>query len=141
MKEIILAFFGSILPALLINVKKERLLWVGISGSVGWLAYTWMFAYTNQVIVSTFVGALMVGFYSEAMARLIKTPAIIFSVSGIFPLVPGIGAYLTAQYIVENKLQDAASKGIETVASAACIALGIMFMSAVFKFITKLMKS
>lgn len=138
MRDVVLAFFGSLFPAILINVKKERFILVGLSGSLGWLAYAWMNSYTNQVVMSTFFGALIVGLFSEATARIVKTPALVFSVSGIFPLVPGIGAYYTVQYIVENRLQDAASKGIETIASAGSIALGIMFMSAIFKVITKI---
>lgn len=138
MRELVLAFFGSLCPAMLFNVNKNRFFWVGLSGALGWIAYVWLNALTHQVILSTFAGALFVGLYSETMARIVKTPALVFSVSGIFPLVPGIGAYYTAQHIVANDLQAAASKGIETVASAGAIALGIMFMSAFFKVITRI---
>lgn len=138
MRELILAFFGSLCPAILFNVKKERFFWVGLSGAIGWAAFIWLNITTGQVVLPTFVGALVVGLYSETMARIIKTPALVFSVSGIFPLVPGLGAYQTVRFIVDGKLQDAASKGIETVASAGAIALGIMFMSAIFKVVKRL---
>ncbi len=138
MRELILAFFGSLCPAILFNVKKERFFWVGLSGAIGWAAFTGLGVITGQVVLPTFVGALFVGLYSETMARIIKTPALVFSVSGIFPLVPGLGAYQTVRFMVDGKLPDAASKGIETVASAGAIALGIMFMSALFKVVKRL---
>ncbi|MCX7708462.1 MAG: threonine/serine exporter family protein [Clostridia bacterium] len=137
MIELVLAFFGSLLPAALFNVNKKHFIWVGLSGSVGWFAYSGVLNPSEQVILSTFAGAAAVGIYSEIMARALKVPATVFSISGIFPLVPGIGAYNTVQLIVENKLSEAAGKGIETLASAGAIALGIMLISAMFRVVGK----
>lgn len=134
----LLAFMGSLCPAVLFNADRKKFIWIGVSGSLGWLVYSHLFSITGQVILSTFAGALMVGIYSEVMARFLKSPATVFSVSGIFPLVPGIGAYQTVQLIVENHLSDAASKAIETVASAGSIALGIMLVSAFFRVTIKI---
>ncbi|MEG6613672.1 threonine/serine exporter family protein [Pseudoclostridium thermosuccinogenes] len=140
MKEILLAFFGSLSLAITFNVGRNRFVWAGLSGAVGWIAYSWLYEITGQVIVSTFVGAVCVGLYSEIAARCLKCPATVFSISGIFPLVPGIGAYQTVEYIVGNELAQSASKGIETLASAGCIALGIMLMSAVFRVMKNVKK-
>ncbi len=52
--------------------------------------------------MASFVGAFMVGIYSEVMARKLKTPAMQFSIPGIFPLVPGITAYYAINSIVEQ---------------------------------------
>jgi uncharacterized membrane protein YjjB (DUF3815 family) len=131
--ELILAFFGSLCPAVLINVERRKFLWVGLAGSIGWLVFDRLLANTGQVILATFAGSVAVGLYSESMARWKRSPATVFSISGIFPLVPGIGAYNTAQFLVESKFYEAAGKGFETVASAGAIALGIMLMSSVFK--------
>lgn len=140
MREVILSFFGSLLPAILYNVNKRLFFWVGLSGVSGWLVYSWLNARTGQVIVPTFAGAVAVGVYSEIMARILKHPATIFSVSGIIPLVPGIGAYNTVRAVVENKLVNAQHLAIETLASAGGIALGIMLASAVFRVFSRLKK-
>lgn len=133
MREIILSFFGSLLPAVLYNVNKKQFLWVGLAGVSGWVVYSMLNASINKVIIATFAGAVAVGIYSETMARVLKYPATVFSVAGMFPLVPGIGAYNTVQAIVENKISDAAAIAVETVASAGSIAVGIMFASALFR--------
>lgn len=141
MVELILAFFGSLCPAILFNVEKKKFLWIGFSGTSGWLVYSWLLKLTDQVILSTFAGAVAVGIFSEIAARILKSPATVFSVSGIFPLVPGIGAYETVRLIAENNLSEAASKAINTVASAGSIALGIMVVSAAFKVRKQLKRS
>lgn len=138
MREIIFAFIGSVCPGILFNIDRKKLLWTGLSGTLGWMAYIWTYGITGKTVFSTFIGAVIVGLYSESMARILKSPATVFSISGMFPLVPGIGAYTTVQFIVENKLSNAAGKGIETVASAAAIAFGIMLVSAVFRIILRL---
>jgi len=133
----ILAFFGSVFPAILINVDRKKLFWVGLSGSLGWLASSLALSLTGQTVLSTLAGAITIGAYSEAMARKLKAPATIFSVSGIFPIVPGLGAYTTVQLIDQGNITEAAAKGVETVASAGAIAIGIMLMSAFFRFLTR----
>lgn len=132
-----LAFIGSLCAGILFNVRRKNLIWVGLSGTAGWIAYSVLYKATGAIIVSTFVGAVAVGLFSESLARITKSPATVFSISGIFPLVPGIGAYTTVQYVVEDKLSQAAGKAIETVASAAAIAFGIMLIYAGFRIITR----
>lgn len=140
MSQLILSFLGSLCPAIFYNVRRERLIWSGVAGAIGWMVFSYMLAYNGKVILSTFVGAVAVGIYSESMARILKSPATVFSICGIFPLVPGIGAYSTIQMIVENRLTEAAAKAVETLASAGAIAFGIMLVSTAFGFVKKLDK-
>ncbi|TDT63678.1 threonine/serine exporter family protein [Fonticella tunisiensis] len=134
MKELILAFLGSFFPAVLFNIERKNLIWAGLSGAIGWGIYVLLYKITGGVVMAIFVGAVCVGIYGEAMARILKTPASVFTVPGIFPLVPGITAYNTVLAIVEDRIRDAYDKGIETIASAGAIAFGIILSTAVFKF-------
>lgn len=137
MGEIILAFIASLCPGIMYNVTRRNLLWVGLSGMLGWITYAWMLEFTGNVIFSSFLGAVIVGLYSESVARLLKAPAMVFSIPGIFPLVPGIAIYNSTQYIAENSLLEAASTGIQAIASAAAIACGVLLTSAVFRLMKK----
>jgi uncharacterized membrane protein YjjB (DUF3815 family) len=132
-KNLVLAFIGSLCPAVLFNAERKKFFWLGLSGAIGWLVFKWMENLTGRVILSTFAGALAVGIYSEVMARLLKSPSTVFSILGIFPLVPGLGAYNTAKFIVEGDLASASASGIETIGSAGAIAIGIMVISAVIR--------
>ena len=137
MKELLLAFFGSFLPAILFNIEKKNLGWAGISGLVGWAIYKILTYLTCMPVIATFFGAAAIGFYSEIMARRLKTPASVFSISGIYPLVPGITAYLVVENIVTGNLPTALNKGIETLAYAGAIAFGIMLVTASIQFQAK----
>jgi len=138
--QIILAFFGSIFPAILFNIDRKKILWAGLCGAIGWTVYLLIFYETSSPITASFVGAIAVGVYSETLARIFKTPAFGFLIPGIFPLVPGFTAYTTLRYIVENNLSEALNKGIQTVAVGGSIGFGIMLSTAIFKFISRIRK-
>lgn len=135
--QIVLAFFGSIFPAILFNIDRKKIWLAGLCGAIGWFCYLLVFAVSPNPIPASFVGALAVGVYSESMARVFKTPAFEFLIPGIFPLVPGFMAYTTLRYIVENNLSDAFNKGIQTIAVGGGIGFGVMLSTAIFKFISK----
>lgn len=136
--QLILAFIGSLCAGILFNVRKEKLFWAGLSGALGWITYSLLHTVTGAVIIPIFLGAVVVGLYSESAARILKTPVTVFSISGIFPLVPGITAYTAMQYLVENRLEEAAGKIVETLASAFAIAFGLMLITAIFRFSSRL---
>lgn len=140
MGEIILAFIASVCPGIMFNVARRNLIWVGISGMLGWITYAWVLDFTGNVVFASFLGAIVVGLYSESIARIVKAPAMVFSIPGIFPLVPGIAIYNSIQYISENRLFEAANTGIQAITSAAAIAFGILLISAVFRLYKKRVK-
>ncbi|NMM63773.1 threonine/serine exporter [Clostridium sp. P21] len=139
-KQIILAFLGSIFPVILFNIDRKKIIWTGFCGTLGWVVYLTVHKYTLNPVSASFAGAFSVGIYSELMARKLKTPAVQFSIPGIFPLVPGITAYTTINNIVEQNYSLAYSEGMQTVAVGGAIAFGIMLSSTTFRFISKLMK-
>lgn len=141
MKQIVLAFFGSIFPVILFNIDRKKIIWTGFCGAIGWVTYLAVYKYTVSPVSASFAGSFVVGVYSELMARKLRTPAVQFSIPGIFPLVPGITAFNTINYIVEQNYSAAYSKGMQTVAVAGAIAFGIMLSSTTFRFISKLMMS
>lgn len=135
--KIILAFFGSIFPAILFNIDRRKIILAGLCGAIGWSVYQFVFYVEQSPIIASFFGAIAIGIYSELLARIIKTPAFGFLIPGIFPLVPGFMAYTTLRYIVENHLNDALNKGIQTIAVAGSIGFGIMLSTALFRLIFK----
>ncbi len=137
-KQVILAFFGSIFPVILFNIDRKKIIWTGFSGAIGWATYLIVYKYIHSPAMSSFVGAFTVGVYSELMARKLKTPAMQFSIPGIFPLVPGITAYYAINSIVEQNYNLAYSKGLQTIAVGGAIAFGIMLSSTTIRFIAKI---
>jgi uncharacterized membrane protein YjjB (DUF3815 family) len=93
---------------------------------------------TGSTVLSTLIGAIVVGIFSEIAARILKAPSTIFSVTGIFPIVPGVTAYEAVNYLTLNELQQAAQKAVETIASAGSIAFGILLATSIFRLIRKI---
>lgn len=140
-KQIVLAFFGSVFPVILFNIDRKKIIWAGLCGAIGWASYLLVYEYTSSQVISSFAGTFVVGLYSEFMARRLKTPATEFSIPGIFPLVPGITAYNTVRYIVEKNPGLAQSKGMLTLSIGGAIGFGLMLSSTTFRLIQKIVKS
>lgn len=129
-----LAFAGSLIPAVVLHVERRLLPWVGFCGGAGYLAAllaTPGFGIPGYLQV--FLGAVVVGLLSESFARVFKTPALTFCIPAIFPLVPGIGAYQTMQLMVSSQWEKAAASGVSTAAATFSIAFGLMLVSAFFR--------
>jgi uncharacterized membrane protein YjjB (DUF3815 family) len=140
LQQTILAFFGSVFPVILFNIDRKKIFWAGLCGAIGWVVYRLTFIHVSSPIIASFFGALAVGIYSESLARILKTPTFEFLIPGIFPLVPGMIAYKTLQYIVENNILGAFSKGTQTLAVGGAIGFGIMLSTTIFKFISRIRK-
>ncbi|MDD4296090.1 MAG: threonine/serine exporter family protein [Ruminiclostridium sp.] len=135
---IFFSFLGSFFPAILCNVPRRNILLAGFAGMIGMLIKDqFSLLYPDAAFVSVFLGSSAVAVYSEIMARLRKTPATIFSIPGIFPLVPGVDAYRTIQLLSEQNYAEATAYGVATAAKASLIAFGILIVSAVFRKINK----
>lgn len=137
MQAFVLAFLGSVCAGLVFNVRGYKLIYTGLSGVAGWMVYIWLLFLTGHSILSIFSGAIAVGIYSESAARILKTPSTIFSIPGIFPIVPGIAAYETIQFMTSNDLYEAGGKLVETLAGASAIAFGILLVTAMFRIVSK----
>lgn len=134
---LLLALLGSITSGLTFNVRGYKLVFTGLSGVAGYLAYFLMLNWTGQSVLSIFIGAVVVGLYSEIAARLLRSPSTVFSIPGIFPLVPGITAYEAITLLTGNNLSEGWGKIIETVNGAGAIAFGILIVTAIFRFRSK----
>ncbi|WP_079423342.1 threonine/serine exporter family protein [Clostridium oryzae] len=137
---VLLAFFGSAFPVVLFNIDRKKIIFTGIAGALGWIAYSIVFDKTGSAIMASFFGALALNIYSECMARILKTPASMFCIPGIFPLVPGITAYSAITYFVDKNFNMAQSKGLLTLGIAGAIGFGILISSSVIEYIFKLRK-
>lgn len=135
MQAVLLSFFGSASAGILFNVRGKRLIYTGISGTAGYIVYLGALRITGQSIMAIFIGAIAVGIYSETCARLLKTPSTLFSIPGIFPIVPGIAAYETIQYLADNNMTGAGAKLVETLGGSGAIAFGIIIVTAAFRLV------
>lgn len=111
------------------NIHGSSGLICALGGVLTWLVYIICLKLGAGDIWAYFWGAIFASAFSEVSARIRKCPAITYLVISIFPLIPGSGVYYTMEYAVQGKMESFASNGINTVAIAGAMAVGILLIS------------
>lgn len=120
--------------AFYLNTKPFDIIWGAVTGAAGWLAFRLTGGTgAGGSAFSYLSGALAVAVFSEIMRLFWHTPATVFLIPGLLPLVPGGGMFKTMRAAVQGLSADALSLGYTTLLAAGAIALGIALVSGVTK--------
>ena len=103
--HLIASFFAAAAFAVLFNAPKKSLIKCGLVGMAGWFVYILLVDYHYDSVFASFIAAFIIAVISQIFAKVYKTPIIIFSISGIIPLVPGGSAYDAMRHFVEGSGQ------------------------------------
>lgn len=133
--EFIFAFLGTLGFTIIFNVPLRHIPVASLVGGLGWITYHAAVSFDVSIAISCFLGACVVGLTSDVASRVCREAATIFVIPGVLPLVPGAGTYYTMLAIVEGNLEEAASTGIQTLAMAGAIALGLLVVGTVIQII------
>lgn len=137
LKHGLLSFISSVGFALIFLVPKNRLIYSGISGMFGWLVFWLSNRFLTGEIIATFLGAFTIAWISNIFARKLKTPATLFNIPGIVPLVPGVASYQMTFALIEGHYSQAAHYGIRVAFIAGAIAGGLITFDLVLRLIKK----
>ena len=129
--EVISSFFVGVSFALMFRTKKKRLLLCGVAAAFGWGIYCVAEALISGIFMQYFLGAAAVTLYAEIMARITKTPAVVYLLPGLIPAVPGGSLYYTTFALVTGDQAGMAMHGRATGLAALGIAFGLVVISAV----------
>lgn len=103
--------------------------------------YCVYFGWSTDPMQASFLGAFVVAIVAHIFARRFRMPMIIFSVSGIIPLVPGGMAYNAMRHTVENDYISAISFASRAFMVSGAIAMGLVFaeviIQLIFRFVAK----
>lgn len=128
LKECIMAFIGTIAFALLFSVPGRYYPWCGAIGAAGWLVYRLVLQAGSNRMLAAFLATVLVIILSRLCAVRERCPVTIFMVSGLFPLVPGVGIYWTIYELVMENMEGAIQRGTAALQDAIAIVLGIIFV-------------
>lgn len=126
--QMLVAGIATISFSIIFSTPKKEYLYCGITGAIGWGCYLLSNSVLSSVTMATFVGTLAVTIVSRFFAVNRRLPVTIFLISGIFPLVPGMGIYFTTYYLVMNEMALAGEYGRESIGIVLGIAFGIMLV-------------
>jgi uncharacterized membrane protein YjjB (DUF3815 family) len=141
MKEIVYqllsAFVGSLGFALIFGMRRRYLFAASLGALLGWGVYLLAeLCFESSFLPPLFAAAFSVA-YSELMAKALKTPATLFVIPAIIPLVPGGSLYYTMSCAVHRDLANARVYGSRTLETALAVATGISFVLAFRELKTK----
>lgn len=129
-------FVGCCGFAILFNVHGRGSALCVLGGMLTWIIYLLCESAGFDIYSVNLFAAIFAALYSEVMARLRKCPVTPYLVIAIFPLLPGAGVYYTMSLGLEGSLLEALRKGLETAGVAGSLAVGILLVSTVFRFLT-----
>lgn len=129
--QFVVAMLATIAFAILFMAPRKELLFCGFTGALGWLVYYIMTQLYVNIIMSAAVATFVLTIFARAFAVIRRTPATVYLIAGIFPLVPGAGIYYTAYYLFNNNNSLSGAKAIETFELAGAIVFGIIFGFAI----------
>ncbi|WP_049524501.1 threonine/serine exporter family protein [Streptococcus pseudopneumoniae] len=109
---------------IVLNVQRSMLLPGGILGMAVWLIYLLLKEPTN-VIVATFIAAIIGSCVSQILSIFYKTPAVVFILAILAPLVPGYLSYRTTAFFVTGDYNKALASATLVVMLALVISIGM----------------
>ena len=130
--HLVTAGIGALGFSLIFNIRKELLPAAAMGGLLDWGVYMlaeWFFG--GGVFLPSVAAAAFASLYAEAMARLKKTPATVFYIPALIPLVPGGSLYYTMSYAVLSQWDMVQRYGASTAYCALGIAVGMSLVLSV----------
>lgn len=128
--NVVCSFIATLGFAIFFNIPRNILFWVGLVGAVGWMMSILLIEASAGSAWSYLLASLVVAFLSETLAIKTKNPSTLFSIPGIYPLVPGYTLYTTMYHFTTDQVGLGMEAMIITLTNAGAIALGIIIMSS-----------
>ncbi|HEW9859801.1 TPA: threonine/serine exporter family protein [Streptococcus pneumoniae] len=122
--QAVASFLAIITFLIVLNVQRSMLLPGGILGMTVWLIYLLLKEPTN-VIVATFIAAIIGSCVSQILSIFYKTPAVVFILAILAPLVPGYLSYRTTAFFVTGDYNKALASATLVVMLALVISIGM----------------
>lgn len=129
--RLVAAVLGSLGFSLIFNVRGRQLIFTTLGGLIAWGSYLLLEPTGLDVVPRYLIASILITIYAEVSARLRKTPATVFLVSAVIPLVPGSSLYATMVCAVHLDGANFIQQGLHTLLLAGAIASGIILVSTV----------
>ena len=125
---------------IVLNVQRSMLIPGGVLGMSIWLLYLILKEPTN-VILATFIAAVIGSCISQIMSIIYKTPAVVFTLAILAPLVPGYLSSRTTSFFVTGDYRNAITSAMLVMMLALVISIGMASGTVVLKMYYYLKKN
>jgi uncharacterized membrane protein YjjB (DUF3815 family) len=110
---------------------RETLLRAGVVGMCGFLLRAVLLSFGHSLMIGSFFAALFIGVFGYYRARTFNYPRVIFTVTGIIPLVPGIPAYRALLLFSQSRVSQGFDNAMQGFLVIAALAAGLTTARAV----------
>lgn len=123
--QAILSFFATLGFAVLYNVPRKALLICSVIGMSGNLLRLFLQSSGVAMDLATFAGALFVGVVGSLPAKRLQLPLVLFAITGIICMIPGIPAYKVLVYFSRGDILGGLQSAVKAGFGVGAIASGI----------------
>lgn len=134
--DTVACFIGCLGLLFLFNIHGWGGILCALGGTLTWFTYRLVLRYSGNFYIPYFAAIVVAAIYAEVMARIRKYPATAYLVISVFPLLPGAGIYYTMMGVVNGDFSAVLTNGGQTLAIAGILAVGILLVSTVFRFVS-----
>ena len=135
---LIAAFFGTLGFAIIFKIKGKYLIYISVCGFFNYAIYLIALFFNWSEFLAAMVATMFVAVMAEILARILKTPTVIFTLPGVVPIVPGSALYYSVRFLLIRDFWNFAVSFKSTCYIAMGIVCGTVVVSVVMKFITGL---
>lgn len=137
--QLLISFVATACFGVIFNAPTKAIPACGFVGAVGWGIYYVLVDLQVDEVRASFLGAFIVSLVAYFFARKFRMPMIVFSVSGIIPLVPGGIAYNTMRNIMELDYIMGLQNGMRAFMISGAIAMGLVFAEVMMQLLSRIM--
>lgn len=127
LNNIILCIIGTLGFCAILNMPKDKI-WAVIIGSAISASIYEILEPIIDTFFATFIAALAIEIFSEIMARITKTPAIVILLPSTIPLLPGGFLFYTMNNIISKNIKQAIYFSQKTIYVAFALAMSSVVM-------------
>ena len=135
--QLLMAFLGALGFSLLFGMPRRHLWFASLGGMLAWGLYLLAARWIPGDFIPYLLASAFAVVYAELLARLRRSPATLFVIPAILPLVPGGSLYYAMSFAVRGQLEEAGRYGMQTLKLGLAIAAGISLVVALRELRTK----
>ena len=129
--NLLTALFSTVGYCRLMNVPVKKIIPASVGGMLSWLLYLLLKDRVQSVFYLLVLVGAFAATYSEIAAKIAKTPATLFLLPALIPLVPGGSAYYAMLGLVQNRFADMRHYALLTGQWAVGLAAGICAVAVI----------
>ena len=138
--QIITGMLGTLGFSILFHVRGKKLIPIALGGAISWAVYLLVVRFHHNSTLGILISTAVLGLIAEIFARFLKSPAILFLVPMLIPLIPGSTLYYTTRYLVLGNGALFTQYGNRLLLEAGAIAFGIILVAGIVHLPLRLWK-